>query len=217
MYNRFLPLTANTSLYVNGTRKCLYRVCEDMNNIQTTNFISRLKRELSRENIKTDFTEYKNSHLEMYFLYLETENYITLTNVNRVAQIFKSMELDSAYDVVSFLCKNNPGTLRKSDPSSERHITPTLIESNESAASEMIDINCDKTPSSLTIGVQQVTTVKADKNEPNKSLPLKLLNNTPHQYYINPENPGTLLIINNKDFYTNLNKEYRVSICNVLV
>ena len=214
MYNRFLPLTANTSLYVNGTRKCLYRVCEDMNNIQTTNFISRLKQELHRENVTTDFTEYKDSHLEMYFLYLEAEHYITLTNLNRVAQIFKSMELDSAYDVVSFLCKGGSNTLQKSDPL-PGHITPMLNESNDSVASEMRDINCDKTPSSLSIGMQQVTNVKANKNEPNQLLSLRLSNNAPHQYYIDPTNPGTLLIINNKDFYTNLNKEYRVSACNM--
>lgn len=93
---RFLPFNKHTSLFINPTKKVLYRLCEDFSE-EEHNFILNCFNRNSKSMLK------QSDYLEMHFTYWETifqENYL-----QNIIAYLKEMNKDSDYDILKDLYK----------------------------------------------------------------------------------------------------------------
>lgn len=196
MITRYVPLEKAVSLQVDLVRKYCYRLSEDFTRTKTIDFLENLEKDFARKHKNYISPEHREKYttdcLEMYFLFLETEEYITSQNVKNLANVFKQMDLLNLYD--EFKDLHNKINKRET---AGCLCTPKY--------------NVDRTPHEFSRSSSSSKDVE-DLSETEENS----VENIADSYDINPKHPGLLLIINNEYFHTESRKQYQVNTISLL-
>ncbi|KAI4465307.1 caspase [Holotrichia oblita] len=188
MISRYLPLQKEVSLQVDLVRKYCYRLCEEFTRAKTIAFLENLEKDFACKNLKYISRDEKKAYtvdcLEMYFLFLETEEYITSQNVKNLANVFKQMDLLNLHDEFTDL----------QDKISKKEAARCLCTPK---------YNVDRTPHEFYRSSSSKEAEELSETEENS------VESIADVYDINPKCPGLLLIINNEYFHTESRKEYQ--------
>ncbi|KAF5269246.1 hypothetical protein FQR65_LT02547 [Abscondita terminalis] len=106
--DRFLPMNSNTSLFIDLSRKKLYRIAETMTKNQIKMFLSHVQEDFKHKNLQ--YKAYPLPYIEIYLLYWESIGYIGPSNLTNLSKAFKVMEMcdeaDTLKDVVNLTVDN---------------------------------------------------------------------------------------------------------------
>ncbi|KRT79508.1 Peptidase [Oryctes borbonicus] len=187
MASRYLPLRAEVCLQVDRIRKHCFRVCEDFKRTRTKLFLDYLEDDV--ENLKcmpqNEKEMYSMDYLEMYFLFLEGEKYISANNIKNLANILKKMDLLNLHD--KFISLHE-----------------TISKERSSIPQRSANYNVDRIPGEFLRSPSCSKEMEeVNENEENQA------ENADDIYEIDPELPGILLIINNERFYTDYREEIK--------
>ncbi|XP_018561308.1 caspase-8 [Anoplophora glabripennis] len=199
----YAPHIATSITNLNKMKKVIYLICERLNCAKTEKFLSTVKFHFQEKGLI--FTEYSPEFLEMYFLKWETMGYISMKDMTNIKQAFKVIEEEALWDALE-------GVILPREKL-EKKCVENIQESGVG----------EKTPkprglSTSTDTHQPASTSRAYSGDFLSSSPsirqdngpdFKELHTDNHRYEIDPENPGIILIINQEEFYTEIDEDYK--------
>lgn len=196
---RFSPHHAFMSLYINKFRKGLYiMICEGFDNKGLSIFLKQVYLDFDSKGFK--FKMLESAYPELFLLYWETIGYITTSTLKNLCGVLKRMEL--------FELSENVKSLVTEEPKINSNIEPTVFEYNKTKTNEK-----NKEKSSLD-AINKIFSRTTSLQEL-VSMPALSFDNAncvdENRYFINPENPGYCLIINQENFHREIDKSCAVS------
>nr|CAH7725482.1 unnamed protein product [Callosobruchus chinensis] len=235
----FLPHSPYASVYVNKLRKMLYIICEKLDSSKTDMLLEYVKRDYMYKNMELNEFSMDPTALELYLLDWESSGYIKQTNVENLMKAFKVMEEDELYDMLDSYHKSlqkppnkqvnvTSPKLENSKKAAKPQLglsteIPVVAGTSEECANNLFralwddrDEICHRVSTSVDNQQQHVRTdqslrVYRGLGDP-ESLETNLFEPTveeDNRFYIDPENPGVMLIINQEHFYTETMEKYR--------
>lgn len=190
----FLPSSPDTALSVNKTRKVLYIICELLKKEQTKQFLKYIQEDF--EELGITYQSYDEDYLEMYFLKLFSERYITEYDLSNIKKIFKKMGLEKYCLWLTSLensnnrefCQMAKGKKQKTHKDTS---SPRKIFINNKINEQRFEFDNE---ASIISNISYVT----DKYKDDEC------------YKMDPKNPGICLIINQKFFYREPDRKLKV-------
>lgn len=181
----FFPYNFASSKYISRIRKILYLICENFNAGDESVFLKELRKQLKTENVF--FPEF--SQMEIYFSYFLKSGYI-----NACAKVAKTLCFERAFDLlkeVSEICDHHQYTHKIKNFRPKETVSkfaPKVFEDQISGSSEFLSLaNSDST--------QDNASTKANDNN-----------------IYNMDENKFCLIIDQKNFYTEKDEHYKVSL-----
>lgn len=144
------------------------------------------------------FKSYNEDYLELYFLHFEALKYTTLDDLSNVIKIFKKMEMDNVCDTLEKVTNNIKIFDGESSNYDTRHVASTSYNKQHSKKDQPISLQ-----------LHQDNATKTSREQISQIMPS--ISNKEGCYYIDNDNPGICLIINQEYFYKEVIREYQVS------
>jgi caspase 8 len=197
---RFLPHHQSTFLYVNKSRKALYFLCELFLPHEVDALVSLASSDMARKNVP--FKRF-NSYLELYFLDWEVSGYIKQNNWNNLYVILKQME---EFDRCDNLKEIVPVVPENQSPVRDQRIGVSRVKN------KTVDASGSSGPSKKAVNVfEDILNSKSlldmVSNESSISADNAVYISDENKYQIDPKNPGFCLIINQENFYTEIDEK----------
>lgn len=98
MISCYLPLQADTALYIDKMKKALYIICEALTKVKTEELIQ-LVNELFSKNNK-DISLFSSDYLELYLLSWEIQGFINKIDISEFRQILQTMNELTIYNML---------------------------------------------------------------------------------------------------------------------
>lgn len=194
----YLPLNKYIATSVNRTRKMLYLIFDNLPSAKIREIFVRIQKELAAQR-KTFRIPTKNQdfYFELYLLDLERFNFITSSNAQNLARVFKQMGMFERESDLKQIVQENEMTHETQNFEIEKKMFIGVVETKKAT-------NCK---------LEQDNTNETSLNNGDQSLPsIASVSNMGNCYDMNLSTPGIALIISIEFYYTELEEEYKVII-----
>lgn len=201
--NYYMPHLPTSVTNLNKLKKAVYLICERLNRAKTEKFLNTVKLDFQHKGLT--FTDYDPELLELYFLKWETIGYISMKDMSNIKQAFKVIEEDALWDILEIIIVPREKTEKRQ---TEKIQGSSLVEkaSKPRGVSTSTDTHkLSSAPNEASGDFQSSSPSIARDNEPE----FKVSHTDNHRYEIDPDNPGLLLIINQEEFYTEIEEEFK--------
>nr|XP_015835366.1 PREDICTED: caspase-8 isoform X2 [Tribolium castaneum] len=191
---RFLPHHIFTYAYVNKVRKALYFVCEALQQKDVENLLNLACKDFREKGL--DFKCINAQFLELYLLHWETVGYVKLDDLSNLCRVLKQIDqldiCDKLREIVPIVHK-----------SAESRSVDKRVDSSESEKRQSVSVFegiLDPKSSLLSLASLETSHISADN---------AAFVSDENKYFIDPERPGICLIINQENFYREVDRKYR--------
>ncbi|XP_074025443.1 death related ced-3/Nedd2-like caspase isoform X2 [Leptinotarsa decemlineata] len=231
--DHFLPHNGAASIHLNKIKKAAYLICENLDSAKTKTLLDYVETQFPEEN--TLFNKYNADYLELCFMNWEVTKKIKLSDVKKILKAMEEEHLcniieevllstnDSDRSGMNLLKEKTPFTISDyperpsissaSDDYNSVSIRDAFFKQNLPSTSNS---NTNR-PNTSTTSVDNHMQQDYEKYNPFMDFQLPVASVTKNMsddknetcYYVNPNNPGLVLIINQENFYTEIDPQYK--------
>lgn len=197
----YFPLNKFTATSVNRTRKILYLIFDNLPSVKVREIFLKIQKDLAAKR-KTFRTPPDNEtfYFELYLLDLERFNFITSSDAQNLARVFKQMEMFDRENDLKLVRQEN-----------EKKHAVCETQNFEIKKKMFVDVVATKKP--VNCKLEQDNTNETSLTHDQQSLPsIATVSNKDNCYEMNLSTPGIALIISIEFYYTEMEEEYKVNI-----
>nr|WMZ41596.1 dredd protein [Altica viridicyanea] len=198
----FLP-NNSTSIHINRLKKAVYLICENLGSNETEIFLNHIKHCFQKRHI--DFSDIGNNYLEMYFLNWETEGVLDYHEIKKILKIMK--EEHSLSILESVLSERSQNTGQSSNFDIPKNSLSLRHACNDQKASRNRKLSSGPSVDNNIPQARGFSNIIPHENDfMDYQHDLKQRDNN---YPINSDKPGIILIINQYEFYQEVDPKYK--------